>query len=97
MCVSEKQRIINKAIMTTKMKLARVSKPSQLAKSANGPGKMAITMKAMGSKSQATEFLMDIELRLRERTMMISRIIAAMAISTCKLDMTILSEINDYD
>lgn len=79
-------------MMITKMKLAKVSKPSQLAKSEKGPGKVAMIMKTIGRSSQATEFLIDMELRLREMIIMSKSINAAIVISTCRLVMAISPE-----
>ncbi len=47
------------AMMTTKRKLEKVSKPSQEAKAAKGSGKMAMMMKTKGKRSQAREILID--------------------------------------
>ena len=58
--VMEKQRIISKAIDTKKMKFAKVSNPSQLARVVSGSGKIAIIIKTMGSRSQAIELRIDI-------------------------------------
>lgn len=46
-----------------------------------GSGKIAISAKIMGSSSQAMEFLMDMELCLREIIMMMNSAMAAMVIS----------------
>jgi hypothetical protein len=67
--------------MITKMKLARVSNPSQLAKVSSGIGKIAINIKTRGSKSQTMEFLIDIEFLRRLKKMRIRRIRAAMETS----------------
>lgn len=75
--VRKKQIMINRAIMTTKIKLERVSKPSEWASCSRGSGKMAMRMKTKGRRSQAIEFLMDIELRRRLKKMRARRTSAA--------------------
>ena len=70
--------ISSKPIMMTKMKFARVSNPSQLAKASRGFGKMAMMMKTRGRMSQAMEFLMDMEFLRRLRKMRTRRMRAAM-------------------
>ena len=85
--VRKKQIRMSRAIMTTKMKLDRVSKPSQLAKISSGPGKMAIMMKMSGSESQAMEWRMDMRFLVRLKMIRISRMIAAIEISICRFDM----------
>ena len=79
--VSEKQRTISRAMATRKMKFASVSKLSQWASSVSGSGKIAINAKIIGRRSHAMEFLMDIELCLREIIMMMNSAMAAMVIS----------------
>ena len=73
--------------MMTNMKLARVSKPSQLAKASSGFGKIAMMMKTKGRRSQAMEFLMDIEFLRRLRKMRTRRMRAAMETSIWMLVM----------
>lgn len=64
-----------------KRKFEKVSNPSQVAKLERGSGKIAIMMKAIGNNNQATELLMDIELRLRKTKIKINSAIAAIVIS----------------
>ena len=90
--VRKKQRIINRAIVTRKIKLARVSNPSQWASSVMGSGKIAIMANMIGNKSQAIEFLMDIELCLRQIIIIIKRMEAAIVISIWRLFTMFLSE-----
>ncbi len=80
-----KQIKINKAIMITKIKLEGISKPSQVAKSVMGFGKIATMMNAIGRSSQATELLMDIEFLFRQIIIKINRMMAATVISIRKL------------
>ena len=79
--VKKKQSMISDAITITKIKLARVSKPNQCASAVRGSGKRAMTIKIMGSKSQATEFLIDMVLRLRQKIIKNNNANAAMTIS----------------
>lgn len=51
----------------TKMKLERVSKPSEWASCSRGFGKIAIMIKARGRRSQAIELLIDIEFLRRPK------------------------------
>ena len=64
-----------------KMKLERVSKPSQLDNVASGSGKMAINKKTIGSKSQVMKLLVEIRFFLREIMIKANNRIAAMDIS----------------
>lgn len=64
-----------------KMKLERVSKPSQLDNVASGSGKMAINKKTIGSKSQVMKLLVEIRFFLRETMIKANNRIAAMDIS----------------
>ncbi len=73
------------AMMTTKMKLENVSKPSQVDRLAKGSGKIATMMKMRGKRSQAREILMDIWLRFRAKRMKKRRVRAAIVISICRL------------
>lgn len=82
MTVRKKQRTIREPIMTRKIKLDKVSKPSQLARAARGSGKMATTRQMIGRRSQATELLMEKEFFLRDIIMTINRTMAATAISS---------------
>ena len=65
----------------TKMKLAKVSKPSQREKAAIGSGNKANKRKTMGRSSQAMELLVEIVFFLREMTIMINRMTEAIVIS----------------
>ena len=85
MIVNEKQSIIKRAIITTKIKLEKVSKPRVFAKFSNGSGNKAMIINTTGSKSHATEFFTDMEFFLRQKIIIMSRINAAMLISICKL------------
>ncbi len=85
--VRKKQMTIRRAIIATKMKLARVSKPSHLANASIGDGKMAMIMKTRGSKSQAMECLIDIRFLVRQMIMIINRMMAAIDISIWRLVM----------
>ena len=64
-----------------KIKLERVSKPSQDESVVSGSGKIAMSKKKTGSNSQAIEFLIEIVFFLREMIIIISNSIEAMAIS----------------
>lgn len=85
--VKKKQMSMSRAMVIRKMKLDKVSKPNQLARAVNGSGKMATTIKMIGKKSQATEFLMDMELRLRHIIIKTSKTRAAIVISIWRLVM----------
>ena len=76
---------MRRPITTTKIKFANVSKPSQLEKAAIGSGITAIIIKTIGKRSQATEFLIEIELCFKPSMISISNIIVATNISICKL------------
>lgn len=65
----------------TKMKLARVSKPSQREKAAMGSGNKAKIRKTMGRMSHAMELLVEIVFFLSEITMMMRKTMDAMVIS----------------
>ena len=95
--VRKKQRIIKRAMVTRKMKLASVSNPSQWANSVRGSGKIAIKAKMIGRISHVIEFLIDIELRLRQTIITMKRTIAAIVISIWMLVMVFSSEIDNYD
>lgn len=77
--------MIRRAIIARKMKFERVSKPSQLAKIFIGSGKIAMRMKAIGSNSQATELLIDMEFFLRLIIMITRKRRARILISICNL------------
>ena len=64
-----------------KMKLEKVSKPSHLESSSSGAGKMAISRKTIGSKSQAIELLVEMRLFFSEMIIKANSRIAAMDIS----------------
>lgn len=64
-----------------KMKLDRVSKPSECASCSRGSGKMAIIIKTRGRRSHAIEFLIDMEFRRRLKKIRIRRMRAAMETS----------------
>ena len=83
--VRKKLIMIKSAMIMTKRKLEKVSKPSHAAKSERGWGRMAIMTKTMGRSNQATELFMDIEFFFMQIAMTMKRIIAAMVISICKL------------
>lgn len=85
--VRKKQIRMSIAMMTTKRKLASVSKPSQLAMISSGVGNMAMRIKISGRESQAMECRMDIRFLARQRSMRISRTIAAMKNSICRFGM----------
>ena len=87
--VRKKQMMISRAMMATKMKLARVSKPSHLAKASIGEGKMAMMMKTRGRRSQAMEFLMDMRFLAKQMMMRINKMMAAIDISIWRLVMTL--------
>lgn len=80
--VRKKQRIMSDPIMTRKMKLAKVSKPSQLARVARGSGKMATMRQITGRRSQATELLTENEFFLSDTMITMNRMMAATAISS---------------
>lgn len=83
--------MMSRAIMTTKMKLESVSKPSQWASVLMGSGKMAMMAKAKGRRSQASEIRIDIEFLRRLRMMKTSSINAAIDTSIWMLVMMITS------
>ena len=85
--VRKKQIRISRAIATKKIKLARVSKPSQLANAVSGSGKMAIRMNASGRISQAIEWRIVMRFFARLKIIRNSRMIAAMRISICSFSM----------
>ena len=82
--VREKQTIIRRAIVARKIKFDRVSKPSHLANDSSGPGMIAMIRNTIGSKSHASEFLIERELRLRQMMIIKNSINAATDISICK-------------
>ena len=86
----------SKAIITTKMKLARVSKPSQLAKDCKGPGKIAMIIKMIGSKSQVMELRIDKLFLASPIIIMINNIVAAIAISIWRLVIFNPPDFNNY-
>lgn len=75
--VRKKQRIRRRAIIMTKIKLERVSKPNQWAKESMGSGKIAIRIKTSGRRSQVREILIEMEFRRRLKKIMMRRISAA--------------------
>lgn len=79
--VRKKQRIMSRAIVIRKIKLERVSKPSQLDNALRGSGKIATNRKTIGSKSQAIELLVEIRFFFRETIIKISNRMAAIDIS----------------
>lgn len=79
--VRKKHRIISRAITITKIKLEKVSNPSQLEKVARGSGKMAMARKTIGSRSHAIELLTDILLFLSETMISSNKSIVAITIS----------------
>lgn len=83
--VRKKQRTIRRAIVVRKIKLDRVSKPSQLDNAASGSGKMAINKKTIGSKSQAIELLVEMRFFFKEMIISANSEIAAIDISICIL------------
>ena len=83
--VRKKQIMIKRPLIIKKRKLEKVSKPSQAEKLAMGSGKMAMIRKTMGNSNQATELLIDIELRLRKMAIRTNKAMAATVISICKL------------
>ena len=83
--VRKKQIRISRAIITTKMKFDKVSNPSQLAKDCNESGKTATIIKAIGSRNQAIEFLIDKVFFASSTTIIMNNIIAAIIISICRV------------
>ena len=83
----KKQIRISKAMTIRKIKLERVSKPSQLARDSRGCGKMAMRIKMMGRRSQAIEWRTDRRFLARLTMMSNSKMTAAIDISICKLVM----------
>ena len=79
--VRKKQRRIKRAITTKKIKLDRVSKPSQVAKVAIGSGKIAIIINTIGKSSQAIELLTERVFFFRQIIIKTNKIMAAMVIS----------------
>lgn len=82
--------MIKRAIITTKIKLEKVSKPRVFDRFSNGSGNRAMIINTTGNKSHATEFFTDMEFFLRQTTMIMSKINAAMLISICKLFIFVL-------
>lgn len=68
-------------MITTKMKLEKVSKPSHLERTVRGSGKIAIMRKTTGSKSHAMELLMEMVFFLSEIMISNSKRMVAMIIS----------------
>lgn len=64
-----------------KMKLERVSKPSQLDNAVSGSGKMAISKKTIGNRSQAMELLVEMWFFFNEAIIRINNKTAAIDIS----------------
>lgn len=79
--------IISSAITMRKIKLERVSKPSQLDNIVSGSGNIAISRNTIGKRSHAIEFLIEIVFFLRDVTIIINNSIVAMVISICMLVM----------
>lgn len=82
--VREKQTIIRRAIVARKMKFDRVSNPSHFANDSSGFGMIAMVRNTKGRSSQAIEFLIEREFRLRQIIIIKNSINAAMDISICK-------------
>ena len=83
--VRKKQMMMRSAMITTKMKLEKVSKPSHLENAVRGSGKIEIMRKTIGSKSHAMELLMEMVFFLSETMISSSRRMVATIISICRL------------
>ena len=79
--VRKKQMIMSRAMAMRKMKLEKVSKPSQVDNEARGSGKIAIRRKTIGNNNQAIELLIEMVFLFRDIIMMINNNMAAIDIS----------------